>query len=206
MDNTMMPSKLLPLLKYRDILYLAIIIAALILLKQCGNERDAYAQEAAAAKDLLAKQGQDIIETNRQLWQYRNDTATVRYERRQAARREDSIQRIVRGKESEIKKLYALLREPWPETPADSIARYQAALKCCGEAEILRQENESYRAVDSIKEAAYMGEIDISTRRIDSLQNQLQRSFDRFNSLDSLRRIAFKASKPRAKISAGDVS
>lgn len=186
--------KLLKHLTLERTIFIALLIAALILLKRCGKDRDAYQQQAAHLRQEA--QADDSAQL-RQEWQYSNDTATYRSEARQQAKKADSIQKITRNLNSEIRQLYAELGRPWP---VDTV---RIGTECCKKAVELVEENESLRLVDSLKDGAYLAQIDLATVRIDTLQNQLDRSDLRFWVMDSLNRVVVRQGKARAKIALG---
>lgn len=185
--------------------FIVLLIAALILLKKCGKDRDTY----RAQSDYLRWEAQqDDSARLLQEWQYQNDTATYRSEAREQAKKADSIGKVARGQIGEIRQLYALLREPWPENEVDTNAMRKlinsnVARSCCSTAVALSDSYESLLLVDSLKDGAYMSQIDLATVRIDTLQNQLNRSDRRFWVMDSLNRVVVRGSKVRAKIALG---
>lgn len=172
-----------------------LLIAALILLKRCGKDRDTY----RAQSDYLRWEAQaDDSARLRQEWQYSNDTATYRSEARQQAKKADSIGKIARGQIGEIRQLYALLREPF-----DTATRIIISERCCDSAVALADAYESLLLVDSLKDGAYMSQIDLATVRIDTLQNQLDRSDRRFWVMDSLNRVVVRQGKVRGSVWVG---
>lgn len=186
--------KLLKHLTFERVIFLVLLIAALILLKRCGKDRDTY----RAQSEYLRQEAQaDDSAQLRQSWQYSNDTATYRSEARQQAKKADSIQKITRNLNAEIRQLYAELGRPWP---VDTV---RIGTECCKKAVELVEENESLRLVDSLKDGAYLAQIDLATVRIDTLQNQLNRSDRRFWVLDSLNRVVMRQGKARGSVWVG---
>lgn len=175
-------------------LYIVAILAALILLHKCGNERNDYQHQA----DYLRWEAErDDSARLRQEWQYRNDTATYRSEARQQAKRADSIQRITRTQGAEIRALYRELGRPWP---VDTV---RIGTECCSLAVQMADQYDALLLVDSLKDGAYLAQIDLATIRVDTLQNQLGRSDKRFWVMDSLNRVVMRKGKARPKIALG---
>lgn len=171
-----------------------LLIAALILLRKCGKDRDIYREQS----DYLRWEAQqDDSARLRQEWQYSNDTATYRSEARQQAKKADSIQRITRTQSAEIRALYRELGQPW------STDTVRIGTECCSLAVQMVEQYESLLLVDSLKDGAYLAQIDLATVRIDTLQNQLDRSDRRFWVMDSLNRVVMRQGKMRAKIAMG---
>jgi hypothetical protein len=182
-----------------------IIIALLISLGYCGNRLD---NETAARKrdnELAAKTNADQAAEieKRKAWElrYHEQAAKQQDIAQQAAKKADSISKVARVQSQEIRQLYAELGQPWPETDTASLAL--RAKRCCSLAVQREEEYTALAVADSIKDHAYLEQIDLAIQRGDTLSAALDRSYRNYQVLDSLRRIASKASKPRAKISAG---
>lgn len=173
---------------------IVLLIAALILLKKCGKDRDTYQQQAA---QLRQEAQADDSTRLRQDWQYSNDTATYRSEAREQAKKADSIQKITRTQSAEIRALYRELGQPWS---TDTI---RIGTECCSLAVQVADQYESLLLVDSLKDGAYLAQIDLATVRIDTLQNQLDRSDRRFWVMDSLKSAPVKTWKVSLGVAGG---
>lgn len=182
---------------FERVIFIVLLIAALILLRKCGKDRDAYREHIAIADSLRTAAEQDRKNAATQAWEYQNNAAMHQYEAREQAKRADSIQRITRTQSAEIRALYRELGAPWPVDTA------RIGTECCSLAVQLAEQYESLQLVDSLKDGAYMSQIDLATVRIDTLQNQLNRSDKRFWVMDSLNRVVMRGSKVRAKIALG---
>lgn len=161
------------------IFWLLAIIALLILLKQCGGERDQYKAERDKTHTLRRELQDDTALLRKTIARQRHDSAIAAQKTQQHAKRADSIDKTRKLLEREIKQLYAELGRPWPR---DTVVNKQ----CCELAQELVAANEAHRSDDSAKDAAMSMQLDLATERIDTLSNQLVRANNRFIKRDSI--------------------
>jgi hypothetical protein len=159
------------------ILSFAIIIALLITLKTCGNQRDASLAREAKQESLLQEATAARKQEATRAWEYKNDLQVAQYEARKADTAAQLAKASAQSKSAEIRQLYALLREPWPK---DTATRLVISERCCDSAVSLANDLESLWMVDSLKDQAYMKQIDLATARVDTLQQALTASEQRF--------------------------
>jgi hypothetical protein len=143
-----------------------IIIALLISLGYCGNRLD---NETAARKrdnELAAKTNADQAAEieKRKAWElrYHEQAAKQQDIAQQAAKKADSISKVARVQSQEIRQLYAELGQPWPETDTASLAL--RAKRCCSLAVQREEEYTALAVADSIKDHAYLEQIDLASR------------------------------------------
>lgn len=182
---------------FERVIFGVILITALIFLKRCGGDLDTYKERIRLSDSLRNSAENAAIDQHRQKWEYQNDAQVAESRTKVAIKQRDSIQRIVIQHSRQIRDLNALFREPWPVDTA------RIGTECCSLAVQLAEQYESLQLVDSLKDGAYMSQIDLATVRIDTLQNQLDRSDRRFWAMDSLNRVVVRGSKVRAKIALG---
>ena len=178
-----------------------LLVAAILLLAYCNNrgakEREVLKARADLADSLRQAGDDDRALLTKQNWDYQQAMAGKAQEAQSARIKADSIQRIARGQTAEIRELYAELGRPWP---VDTV---EIASKCCEVAVQLADSYESLQLVDSLKDAAYMGQIDLATAQVDTLEGAIKREQRRYGILDSLNKRYQAGAKSRGSLWGG---
>lgn len=178
-----------------------LLVALILLLAYCNNrgskEREVLKARAAFADSLRQAGDDDRALLAKQNWDYQHAMDIKAQEAQKHAIRADSIQRVARGQTAEIRELYAELGRPWP---VDTV---KIGTECCAVAVKLADSYESLELVDSLKDAAYMGQIDLATARVDTLNGALQREQRRYGVLDSLNRAYQRGAKLKGSLWGG---
>lgn len=183
------------------IFWLCALIALLILLGYCDNRRQTdqriNQERLRLADSLRAAQVQTMREQHTRLYDYSVQLDMHRFQAQQQAKKTDSIDKVARNQSAEIRQLYAELGKPWP---VDTV---EIASKCCEVARGLADSYDALRVADSLKDGAYLAQIDLATVQVDSLAAALYGSDRRYHILDSLNRAALRMSKPRGRLLVG---
>lgn len=178
-----------------------LLVAAILLLAYCNNrgskEREVLKARVAFADSLRQAGDDDRALLAKQNWDYQHAIDIKAQEAQSARIRADSIQRVARGQTAEIRQLYAELGKPWP---VDTV---EIASKCCEVAIKLADSFDSLQVADNLKDVAYMGQIDLSTYMVDTLNQALKRENARYDKLDSLNKRYHLGAKPRGSLWGG---
>lgn len=178
---------------------LVLIIALIFLMSKCRNQRadiQAANERARIADSLRVAAESARREQSGKLWEYQETAKVYQYQAQQAGKKADSITRVNRATEQEIKQLYAELGKPWP---VDTVTKI--ATECCELANTLTYQIEEERAVDSLKDLAVLQQLDLATDRVNDLQAQSDGWQRRYELSDSLFKRANK--HERAKVLLG---
>lgn len=188
---------LLPKITTSRILLIIAIAAIIFLLHDCNgrnNQIADYRERLRVADSLKEAALAARMEESGKSWEYQE---SLRVERLRA----DSLTKLLAvirsagsGKSAEIKRLYALLRGPWP------VDTLEVASACCDTAKALADNYESLLAVDSAKDASFAAQLDLASQRITEVESAALAWERRYIVSDSINRLSLKASKPRAKV------
>jgi len=187
----------LPKITPSRILIALLVIALIFLLHDCNgrnNQLADYRERLRVADSLKTAAQTARMEESGKSWEYKE---SLRVERL----RGDSLTRLLlairytgSGQATEIKRLHALLRAPWP------VDTLEVASACCDTARALADSYESLLAVDSAKDASFAAQLDLATQRITEVEIAAAGWERRYIVSDSLNRLSLRASKPRAKV------
>lgn len=190
----------LPKITPTRIILLIAIGVIIFLLHDCNGRNNQLAdyRERLRVADSLKESAQTArMEESGKSWEYKE---SLRVERLRA----DSLTKLLMairstgsGQSAEIRRLYALLRAPWP------VDTLEVASACCDTAKALADSYESLLAVDSAKDASFAAQLDLATQRISEVESAALGWERRYIVSDSIARLSLKASKPRAKVLLG---
>lgn len=178
-----------------------LLLALILLLAYCNNrgskEREVLKARVALADSLRKAADIDRARIANDLSAYQIAMDIRAGLALKADKKADSIQRVARQQTAEIRALYAELGKPWP---VDTV---QVASRCCEVAVKLADSFDSLQVADSLKDIAYMSQIDLSTYMVDTLNQALKREQRRYNMLDSLNRAYQRGAKLRGSLWGG---
>jgi len=187
----------LPKPTFRDALWLAAVIALLIMLKHCGNQG---ASTAKLLTDSLRQAERSARDTQAiQAFEYWNNMQMARFATKQAQDSSRTAWMKVSILIGQVRQKQAVLRVL---VPSDT-GRSEIVASCCDLAGQLADQVESLQAIDSLKDAGFNQQLTMATGMVDAQTKLLNEAHDRYDRLDSTYLEQEAAAKPRASFWGG---
>lgn len=179
-------------------IWLAAIIALLILLNHCGNTGAATADRLTDSLRVAEKRAHDTAN----LRQFRYGLDSARYAQAVSKARDSSIKAWDSAKHLQARIRALVGRKTAPDDDIGSGGNVPVVKDsmCCVIASALADQVDTLHLRDSLKDKAFNEQLTLASGMVNAQAQLLQESHDRFNQLDSVYIAREEANRPRGSV------